>query len=443
MSSSEAFLEDLTPKTFRAASLVVERVQRWKASLDYSFQSVRKEFNLSKPEARTVYALARLTLLNVGVAILALKKLGRSGIPLRRKSAFYVAVALVLKYPGFEKRVESLRGGLVSNVLLSSITPRFLERLIEEARELGCRDRIAYLYSVPPLVSEVLVENLGCARAEEVARSFERRFVWLRAVGEKGREKLEEFLVGLGIRFRRDPEIDGLYELLLPSYEPLPEVSPELAVYQDKASVAVVMELVKLGETCVSTCIDAAAAPFMKTSLYCDARRCCDEILAVDISFNRIRDSRGVLLGCRKIVHIVNSDSRFLATRTLFDEGLVDAPCTNSGAIGKDPGLRLSLWELDREEVALYSTRQREILRNVLRHMKHGGRVAYSTCSVLPEEGEEVVKDVAADGESSLLRPPLFFDEAYPRYGLRGVATRTFPDKHRSEAFFIALLEKK
>ena len=71
----EGLLENLTPRTFRASALVLERISRWNASLDYVFSEVRKEFKLTPGEARTVYFSSRNALLDIGLSIYVLEKL--------------------------------------------------------------------------------------------------------------------------------------------------------------------------------------------------------------------------------------------------------------------------------------------------------------------------------------------------------------------------------
>jgi 16S rRNA (cytosine967-C5)-methyltransferase len=439
----EEIIEGLSPRTFRASALVLEKISRWRASLEHVFNEVREEFNLSSQESRTVFYLSRIALLDVGLSIYVLERIGKHTLPLRRKSSFMVAVSLVNRYPHFEKRIEALRGGLLSNTLLRYISYDFLEKKKEEMISLPCVEKVSYKYSIPPLLSRRLVEYFGCSQAENVAVSFMRRHVWLRATGPEKIEKVVEFLSSRGIKYRRDQDFDFLFELLLPEYEPLPSIDSSIGVYQDKASIATVAELT--GELSdMELFIDAAAAPFMKTSLLCGSLTGPKEIIAIDVSPGRIRDSMHNLRECVSPTHVVCADARIFSIRIgkSFDGALVDAPCTNSGALGADPGLRLSLWNLNTEEVIKYSARQSSILLNVLAMLKRGKKLVYSTCSLLPEEGEEVVARILSGKKSELLRPRLFFEPGYPKYDFAKNVTRLFPEKQRTEAFFISVMKK-
>jgi len=78
----------------------------------------------------------------------------------------------------------------------------------------------------------------------------------------------------------------------------------------------------------------------------------------------------------------------------VFDRILVDAPCSGTGTLGRNPEIR---WRLSEGDIRKHAERQRRILRNALALLKPGGRLVYSTCSLEREENEETVRAVAAD----------------------------------------------
>lgn len=77
----------------------------------------------------------------------------------------------------------------------------------------------------------------------------------------------------------------------------------------------------------------------------------------------------------------------------VFDRILVDAPCSGTGTLARNPEIR---WRLAPEEITRQAERQIRILRNALACLVPGGRLVYSTCSLEPEENKEVVNRVAA-----------------------------------------------
>lgn len=74
-----------------------------------------------------------------------------------------------------------------------------------------------------------------------------------------------------------------------------------------------------------------------------------------------------------------------------FDLILADVPCSGTGTLGRNPEIR---HRLTLEEIARQAERQRAILKNALGALAVGGRLVYSTCSLEPEENEEVVAAV-------------------------------------------------
>ncbi|MGC4054675.1 MAG: hypothetical protein QM757_37980 [Paludibaculum sp.] len=77
----------------------------------------------------------------------------------------------------------------------------------------------------------------------------------------------------------------------------------------------------------------------------------------------------------------------------VFDRILVDAPCSGTGTLARNPEIR---WRLTPEEIGGQADRQIRILRKALACLRPGGRLVYSTCSLEPEENKEVVNRVAA-----------------------------------------------
>ena len=75
-----------------------------------------------------------------------------------------------------------------------------------------------------------------------------------------------------------------------------------------------------------------------------------------------------------------------------FDRILLDAPCSNTGVMRRRVDVR---WRLHPDDFARMQERQLAIARNVTRLLKPGGVLVYSTCSLEPEENEEVVAQLS------------------------------------------------
>ncbi len=131
--------------------------------------------------------------------------------------------------------------------------------------------------------------------------------------------------------------------------------------------------------------LDVCAAPGNKTA---QALESGVWAVACDASGKRLREL--LVEGCPR-VHL--DAAQPLPFGPVFDRILVDAPCSGTGTLGRNPEIR---WRIQPEDLAAYAERQRAILRNALACLKPGGRLVYATCSLEPEENEQVVEAVAA-----------------------------------------------
>jgi 16S rRNA (cytosine967-C5)-methyltransferase len=133
--------------------------------------------------------------------------------------------------------------------------------------------------------------------------------------------------------------------------------------------------------------LDACAAPGNKTLILAE-RNPQARILACESSPQRFEPLRqrfapfGDRIECRCI------DATTLTDDAAFDLVLADVPCTGTGTLGRNPEIR---HRLRPEDLPRQAERQRALLVAALRAVRPGGRVVYSTCSLEPEENEQVV----------------------------------------------------
>ena len=125
--------------------------------------------------------------------------------------------------------------------------------------------------------------------------------------------------------------------------------------------------------------LDLAAAPGGKTIVM---RARGASVVSNDISISRLRRLEG-----RTVV----SDGRRPPFRRKFSTVLLDAPCSATGTIRKNPELK---WRLHESDIPRFAELQRELLASALQLA--GDTVVYSTCSLEPEENDEVVQNVLA-----------------------------------------------
>lgn len=130
------------------------------------------------------------------------------------------------------------------------------------------------------------------------------------------------------------------------------------------------------------TFLDLCAAPGNKTA---QAIQLGARAVACDLYERRMAGLRD--LPCPRVV--LNA-IRPLPFRVPFDRVLVDAPCSGTGTLGRNPEIR---YRLRPEDFSGYQKRQIAILRNAIESVRPGGRLVYSTCSLEQEENEDVVRN--------------------------------------------------
>jgi 16S rRNA (cytosine967-C5)-methyltransferase len=94
-----------------------------------------------------------------------------------------------------------------------------------------------------------------------------------------------------------------------------------------------------------------------------------------------------------------------------FDAVLLDAPCSSTGTIRRHPDVP---WLKRPEDVVKLAAAQRRLIGRAAALTKPGGTLVYCTCSLEPEEGEQVVADLLAR-EPGVVRAPLTADDVFGR----------------------------
>lgn len=148
------------------------------------------------------------------------------------------------------------------------------------------------------------------------------------------------------------------------------------------------------------TVLDACAAPGGKSAMIAALMQNTGELVACDRDPVRLEKLAGNLerLGVA-IAHLAQKDWSAPATADefagrSFDRILLDAPCSNTGVLRRRVDAR---WRLEPHDFKRMPEEQLTILRRVVPLLKPGGTLVYSTCSIEPEENEQVVDRVVAE----------------------------------------------
>lgn len=130
--------------------------------------------------------------------------------------------------------------------------------------------------------------------------------------------------------------------------------------------------------------LDVCAAPGNKTAQALESGVLG---IACDLHWRRLQ----TVAGCARVVIDAAAAIPF---RARFDRILVDAPCSGTGTLGRNPEIR---WRLRPEDMKELHEKQTRILINAIGCLESEGRLVYSTCSLEKRENEDVVERVARE----------------------------------------------
>jgi 16S rRNA (cytosine967-C5)-methyltransferase len=126
-----------------------------------------------------------------------------------------------------------------------------------------------------------------------------------------------------------------------------------------------------------------------------------------------------------------------------FDRILLDAPCSGTGTLARNPEIK---WRLREGDLARLAEAQAKMLKGALENLDQGGRLVYATCSLEREENEGVVERALAESPQYRLVSRTELESAHPTlsplFGPEGYL-RTRPDLHNMDGFFAAVIERK
>lgn len=118
-----------------------------------------------------------------------------------------------------------------------------------------------------------------------------------------------------------------------------------------------------------------------------------------------------------------------------FDRVLVDAPCSGTGTLRRNPEIR---WRISPADIAELSSKQSRILRNAARLVKPGGTLLYSTCSLERDENEAVAESFIKEHSAFTEFRPGAANHLLTESG----AIRTWPHRHKVDGFFIMMYQR-
>jgi 16S rRNA (cytosine967-C5)-methyltransferase len=407
--AGEARRAGLAPRERARAQRLAYGATQMRRTLDWVLDGCLDHPESVEPAVRNVLRLG------------AYEIVASDGVPDR--AAVDQAVRLARSLPGGPRRATA-RSGLVNAVMrrVARDAPGRLEGLgVATPAEAALR------HSHPDWVAERLFAALGPEDAAGVMaasnRPAESALRWNPLRGP--RAWVERALPGA----RRDPRLPEAYVLREPfALEDSALWARGVAMGQSRASMLPARALDPRPRERI---LDLCAAPGAKATHLQGLTHGGAEVVAVELHPARASQLRALARRMGARVTVLEGDAREVALEGAFDAALVDPPCTGLGVLSARPDAR---WRRRQESLAPLVGLQAALLRRALECVRPGGRVVYSTCTLLTEENDDVLRAAGA-GLDDLTS--LWPEAAHP--GLPG-ALRTLPHAHGTDGFVVARL---
>lgn len=215
----------------------------------------------------------------------------------------------------------------------------------------------------------------------------------------------------------------------------------EIEVQDEGSQILVTLVGPKRGEMIIDYCAGAGG----KTLLLGALMRSTGRLYAFDVSAARLARAkpRFARSGLSNIVPVVigaNNDQRVKRLRGKAHRVLIDAPCSGLGTLRRNPDLK---WRQHPDSLLELQKVQARILRQASTCVAPGGRLVYATCSLLPEENErQIERFLAENADFTLLDASKIVRDRCENLTLAGPYLSLRPDRHATDGFFAAALER-
>lgn len=302
-------------------------------------------------------------------------------------------------------------------------------------------NRLSLQYSHPTFLVKTLLDNMKRDETIELMKANnQKRNYYIRP--NKLREDTDSILNTLeDVELEQMPDVPEVVRVVhgIDSVIKSKSFQEGLILIQDLASVLTVKSLApQPGEKIWDSC----AAPGMKTQLIAEMMKGQGEIVATDVYDERVRaaSARSQFLRADQIQWLQADATKPMVLDA--DKILIDAPCTSTGILQVYPSFK---WRLNKKTLFALMTIQNKLLDGILTAYqdKPGTEIVFSTCSILPHEGESQIDSVMERHDIELIEPSHFGDAGYPKFKCSKYIKRLFPHKHNTSGFFIAKMKIK
>jgi 16S rRNA (cytosine967-C5)-methyltransferase len=428
----------LSPADHGLLTELVMGVLRWRSLLDKEIESSGDNSPLLEKPARSGVSPSRkipIRVARLDVEVLTALRLGAYQL---------LFLDRVPKHAAVNESVELVKrarkrsaAGLVNAVLRKSAGPQ-----LSQNRREGGRPRDAYLAAHPPWLVERWEQIYGrevTGRICEYDQSAPATV--LRSIPYQSSSEPNASFGAESIQLEPGKLLTQAKIVISGAISQTAAFHDHRLIIQDEASQLVAL-LVGKGKAILDCC----AAPGGKTRLLGE-RNPDANVVALELHPHRAALMKRLI--CNSNVQIVAADARHMPLAKKFNLVLVDAPCTGTGTLARNPEIK---WRLKPDDITRLQAYQLELLISAMDRVSVGGRLLYSTCSLESEENQQVIeRALSLDPSFKLLDCRKELDVLRGQGELtwndldsliQGPYLRTLPGVHPCDGFFAAILEK-
>jgi len=301
-------------------------------------------------------------------------------------------------------------------------------------------ERLGVLHSFPDWMIQMWVEQLGIEETEQLCEWLNQSpSIDLRVNPRRTSiEEVEAAMQVAGVDVRRVPPLPQALRVVggTGTIQKLPGFNEGWWTVQD-SSAQLVSHLLdpQVGEVV----IDACAAPGGKTTHIAELIGDEGKIWACDRAASRLRKLRENTQRLQlRSIQICTGDSRnFSQFTNSADRVLLDAPCSGLGTLHRRPDIR---WRVTPATVQELSVLQRELLERASTWVKPGGTLVYATCTLHPQENEDVIQLFLAHHSHWKIEPPPP-DSPLSAFSTPQGWLKVWSHRHQMDGFFMVRLK--
>ncbi len=399
-------LPEFEPNDRRLVTLMVLGTLAWRARLDFEIER-----------------LASRSLTEIDAAVLEILRLGLFQIRHLDRVPKHAAVDTAVTIANGDRRTRDASGFI--NAVLRKATRQSAPTFEIPNDEVGS---LALKYSHPRWMAERFLANFGRADAESImAANNEAAPTAIRLnLARAPRDEIIARIKNDGL----DVIAEGRFPetLILKGSPHMDSKSFRDGLFHVQSEASQIIARM-LAPAPGATVVDCSAAPGGKATHLAELIGARGRVIALDLNLAGLRSARAVAqrLARTNLFYARADIADAIPLRPAsFDYVLLDAPCTGTGTLRQHPEIR---WRLRPGDPSRLATLQLAMLRNAAALLRHGGAIIYSVCSLMPEEGKDVVANFLTE---------------HPQYDIDTDGTLlTRPDRSALDGFFAARIVRR